>query len=163
MVQRILSYYLKINKFCIEKVVQYPNAAKDKHGRLLVAAAIGVTSDTFERAQALIEQQVDALIVDTAHGHSAGVIRKIKEIRDTYPDVTIIAGNVATAEGTRALFEVGVDRVFKKAEYEGSKNKCFDRTIFINTCFIAIDYKCWIWGIKGKCRDINNRSFCCNT
>lgn len=95
----------------IEKVIQYPNAAKDSHGRLLVAAAIGVTSDTFERAQALIDQQVDALVVDTAHGHSAGVIRKIKEIRDTYPDVTIIAGNVATAEGTRALFDVGVDVV----------------------------------------------------
>lgn len=95
----------------IEKVVEYPNAAKDAQGRLLVAAAIGITNDTFERAKALIEQQVDALVVDTAHGHSAGVIRKIKEIRATYPDVTIIAGNVATAEGARALFETGVDVV----------------------------------------------------
>lgn len=95
----------------IEKVIQFPASAKDKHGRLLVAAAIGVTSDTFERAEALIKEQVDAIVVDTAHGHSAGVIRKIKEIRDTYPDVTIIAGNVATAEATRDLFDVGVDVV----------------------------------------------------
>ncbi|MBS4462718.1 MULTISPECIES: IMP dehydrogenase [unclassified Facklamia] len=95
----------------IEKVIEFPNAAKDKHGRLLVAAAVGVTSDTFERAQALINEQVDALVIDTAHGHSAGVIRKIKEIRDAFPNVTIIAGNVATAEATRDLFEVGVDIV----------------------------------------------------
>lgn len=95
----------------IEKVVEYPNAAKDEQGRLLVAAAIGITQDTFERAKALIEQQVDAIVVDTAHGHSAGVIRKIKEIRQTYPNVTIIAGNVATAEGARTLFETGVDVV----------------------------------------------------
>ncbi|UPQ86404.1 IMP dehydrogenase [Ignavigranum ruoffiae] len=95
----------------IEKVVEYPNAAKDEQGRLLVAAAIGITQDTFERAKALIEQQVDAIVVDTAHGHSAGVIRKIKEIRQTYRDVIIIAGNVATAEGARALFETGVDVV----------------------------------------------------
>ncbi|XJS10708.1 IMP dehydrogenase [Aerococcaceae bacterium WGS1372] len=95
----------------IQKLVEFPNAAKDEHGRLIVAAAIGVTSDTFERAEALINEQVDAIVVDTAHGHSEGVIRKIKEIRDTFPDVTIIAGNVATAEGTRALFEVGVDVV----------------------------------------------------
>lgn len=95
----------------IEKVIQFPNAAKDQHGRLLVAAAVGVTSDTFERASALINEQVDALVVDTAHGHSAGVIRKIKEIRDTYPNVTIIAGNVATAQATRDLFDVGVDVV----------------------------------------------------
>src|SRR5574344_50472 len=95
----------------IEKVIEFPNAAKDQHGRLLVAAAVGITSDTFERAEALIKQQVDALVIDTAHGHSAGVIRKIKEIRQAFPDVTIIAGNVATAEATRELFEVGVDIV----------------------------------------------------
>lgn len=95
----------------IEKVTQYPNAAKDEHGRLLVAAAVGVTSDTFERAQALINEDVDVLVIDTAHGHSAGVIRKIKEIRDAYKDVVIIAGNVATAEAARELFDVGVDVV----------------------------------------------------
>ena len=95
----------------IEKVIQFPNSAKDQHGRLLVAAAVGITSDTFDRASALIAEQVDALVIDTAHGHSAGVIRKIKEIRETFPDVTIIAGNVATAQATRDLFEVGVDIV----------------------------------------------------
>lgn len=95
----------------IEKVIQFPDAAKDEHGRLLAAAAVGVTSDTFERAQALIDAGVDAIIIDTAHGHSAGVIRKIKEIRDEFPDVGIVAGNVATGEGTRALFDVGVDVV----------------------------------------------------
>lgn len=95
----------------IEKVVEFPDAAKDKHGRLLVAAAVGVTSDTFERAQALLDAGVDALVIDTAHGHSAGVLRKIKEIRDHFPDATLIAGNVATAEGTRALYEAGVDVV----------------------------------------------------
>ena len=72
---------------------------------------MGVTSDTFERAQALLDAGADAIVIDTAHGHSAGVIRKIKEIRDQFPDATLIAGNVATAEGTRALFDVGVDVV----------------------------------------------------
>ena len=95
----------------IEKVIEFPNAAKDEHGRLLAAAAVGVTSDTFERAEALIEAGVDALIIDTAHGHSAGVIRKIKEIRETFQDVVIIAGNIATAEGAKALYDVGVDVV----------------------------------------------------
>ena len=95
----------------IEKVIEFPNSAKDKHGRLLVAAAVGITSATFERAKALLEAGADAIVIDTAHGHSEGVIRKIKEIRETFPEVTLIAGNVATAEGTRALFEVGVDVV----------------------------------------------------
>ncbi len=95
----------------IEKILEFPNAAKDSHGRLLVAAAVGITSDTFERTQSLIDSGVDAIIVDTAHGHSAGVIRKIKEIREEFPTITLIAGNVATGEGTRALYEVGVDVV----------------------------------------------------
>lgn len=95
----------------IEKVIEFPNAAKDEHGRLLVAAAVGVTSDTFERAAALLDAGADAIVIDTAHGHSAGVIRKIKEIRETFPDATLIAGNIATAEGARALFETGVDVV----------------------------------------------------
>ena len=95
----------------IEKVIEFPNAAKDSHGRLLVAAAVGVTSDTFERSQALVDAGVDALIIDTAHGHSAGVIRKIKEIREKFPEATLIAGNVATAEATRDLYDVGVDVV----------------------------------------------------
>ncbi|WP_281166128.1 IMP dehydrogenase [Liquorilactobacillus sicerae] len=95
----------------IEKVVEFPHAAKDEHGRLLAAAAVGVTSDTFERAQALIDAGVDAIVVDTAHGHSAGVIRKIKEIREHFPKVTLIAGNVATAAATKALYDAGVDIV----------------------------------------------------
>lgn len=95
----------------IEKVIEFPNAAKDEHGRLLAAAAVGVTSDTFERAEALLEAGADAIIIDTAHGHSAGVIRKIKEIREQFPEATLVAGNVATGEATRALYDVGVDVV----------------------------------------------------
>ena len=95
----------------IEKVVEFPHAAKDAHGRLLVAAAVGVTSDTFYRAQALLDAGADAIVIDTAHGHSAGVIRKIKEIREQFPLATLIAGNVATAEATEALYDAGVDVV----------------------------------------------------
>lgn len=95
----------------IEKVIEFPNSAKDKHGRLLAAAAVGITNDTFVRVEKLIEAGVDAIVIDTAHGHSAGVINKISEIRQTFKDVVIVAGNVATAEGARALFEVGVDIV----------------------------------------------------
>lgn len=95
----------------IEKVIEFPHSAKDEHGRLIVAAAVGVTTDTFERAQALLDAGADAIVIDTAHGHSAGVIRKIKEIREKFPEATLIAGNVATAEATRALYDVGVDVV----------------------------------------------------
>lgn len=95
----------------IEKVIEFPNAAKDEFGRLLVAGAVGVTSDTFERAEALFEAGADAIVIDTAHGHSAGVLRKIAEIRAHFPDRTLIAGNIATAEGARALFDAGVDVV----------------------------------------------------
>ena len=86
-------------------------AAVDNNNHLLVAAAIGVTSDTFERAEALIEKGADAIVIDTAHGHSAGVLRKIKEIRDHFPHVTLIAGNIATGDAARALFDSGVDIV----------------------------------------------------
>ncbi|MGT2958234.1 IMP dehydrogenase [Streptococcus bovimastitidis] len=95
----------------IEKVIEFPNAAKDTFGRLLVAAAVGVTSDTFERAEALFEAGADAIVIDTAHGHSAGVLRKISEIRAHFPDKTLIAGNIATSEGARALYDAGVDVV----------------------------------------------------
>ncbi|MGT2887842.1 IMP dehydrogenase [Streptococcus didelphis] len=95
----------------IEKVIEFPHAAKDNFGRLLVAAAVGVTSDTFERAEALFEAGADAIVIDTAHGHSAGVLRKIAEIRAHFPDKTLIAGNIATAEGARDLYEAGVDVV----------------------------------------------------
>ena len=86
-------------------------AAVDDNNHLLVAAAIGVTSDTFERAEALIEKGADAIVIDTAHGHSAGVLRKIKEIRDHFSHVTLIAGNIATGDAARALFDSGVDIV----------------------------------------------------
>ncbi|MCD3380167.1 IMP dehydrogenase [Streptococcus equi subsp. zooepidemicus] len=95
----------------IEKVIEFPHAAKDEFGRLLVAAAVGVTSDTFERTEALFEAGADAIVIDTAHGHSAGVLRKIAEIRAYFPDKTLIAGNIATAEGARALYDAGVDVV----------------------------------------------------
>lgn len=89
----------------------FTRAAVDEENKLLVAAAVGVTSDTFQRAQALLEAGANAIVIDTAHGHSAGVLRKIKEIRENFPKATLIAGNVATAEGTKALFDSGVDIV----------------------------------------------------
>lgn len=89
----------------------FDKAAVDADNRLLVAAAVGVTSDTFDRASALLDAGVDAIVIDTAHGHSAGVLRKIAEIREHFPEATLIAGNIATAEGTRALYEAGVDVV----------------------------------------------------
>ncbi len=95
----------------IEKVIEFPNAAKDKHGRLVAGAAVGVSKDTMMRISKLVEAQVDIIVIDTAHGHSQGVLNTIKDIRAAYPDLDIIAGNVATAEGTRALFEAGVDVV----------------------------------------------------
>ena len=98
----------------VKSVVVPSNATKaavDDQNRLLCAAAVGVTSDTFERAEALLEAGVDAIVIDTAHGHSAGVLRKIKEIREHFPKQTLIAGNVATGDATRALFDAGVDVV----------------------------------------------------
>ncbi|WP_349409020.1 IMP dehydrogenase [Pseudalkalibacillus sp. SCS-8] len=95
----------------IEKVIEFPNSAKDEHGRLLAGAAVGVTADAMMRVKKLVEAGVDVLVIDTAHGHSEGVLAKVKEIKSAYPDVTIIAGNVATAEGTRDLIEAGVDVV----------------------------------------------------
>ncbi|WP_314558264.1 IMP dehydrogenase [uncultured Parvimonas sp.] len=95
----------------IEKVVKYPNSAKDAQGRLLVAASVGTGADTFERVEALVNAGVDAIVIDTAHGHSMGVVKKVKEIREKYPDLDIIAGNVVTAEATRTLFEAGADVV----------------------------------------------------
>ncbi len=95
----------------VSKTAETPNAAVDTNNALIVAAAVGVSSDTFDRASALLEAGVDAIVIDTAHGHSAGVLRKIAEIRDHYPDTTLIAGNVATGAGTEALFQAGVDVV----------------------------------------------------
>lgn len=93
----------------IEKKIKFPNSATDKNGRLLCGAAVGVTMDMMERVTALVESQVDVVVVDTAHGHSAGVIGAIKEIKEKYPQLQVIAGNVATAEATKALIEAGAD------------------------------------------------------
>jgi len=95
----------------ILKEQNYPKSAKDKHGRLRVGAAVGVSSDTYERIDALVKKEVDLICVDTAHGHSKGVLDTIAEIRRQYPDLQIVGGNVATAEGALALVEAGVDGV----------------------------------------------------
>ncbi|RKQ32987.1 IMP dehydrogenase [Oceanobacillus halophilus] len=91
----------------IEKVIEFPNAAKDAQGRLLVGAAVGVTKDAMKRIDKLVEAGVDVIVIDTAHGHSKGVLDQIREVRKEYPDLNVIAGNVATAEGTKALIDAG--------------------------------------------------------
>ena len=95
----------------IQKMIKYPNACKDGLGRLRVGAAIGVGRDALERAEALVGSHVDALVLDTAHGHSQGVLDMVKRIRRQYPDVELVAGNIATAEATEALIGLGVDAV----------------------------------------------------
>ncbi|MEW9053985.1 MAG: IMP dehydrogenase [Neobacillus sp.] len=95
----------------IEKVIEFPNSAKDKQGRLLAGAAVGVTMDTMKRVDMLVKANVDVIVVDTAHGHSRGVLDTVKDIRSAYPEITIIAGNVATAEATKDLIEAGADIV----------------------------------------------------
>ena len=93
----------------IEKAIQYPNSAKDKNGRLLVGAAVGTSADTFERLAELVKAKVDIITIDTAHGHSKGVLDMISKVKAKYPDLPVIAGNVATAEGTRAILDAGAD------------------------------------------------------
>ena len=95
----------------IEKSIQYPNAAKDKNGRLLVGAAVGVGANFLDRVQALVDAKVDIVAVDTAHGHNQGVLDAVKKIKQKFPDLQLIAGNVATAAATRALIEAGADVV----------------------------------------------------
>ena len=95
----------------IEKAIQFPNAAKDVHGRLLCGAAVGISKDTMERAAALVEAGVDLLVVDSAHGHHINIIEAVRKLRTAYPDLTIIAGNVATGEATRDLIEAGASVV----------------------------------------------------
>ena len=95
----------------IEKMRKYPNSSKDKDGRLLAAAAVGVTPNVLERAEALLAKKTDVLVIDTAHGHSQGVLDTIRKIRDAFPHAELIAGNVATYEGTKALIEAGVSAV----------------------------------------------------
>lgn len=93
----------------IEKAIKYPNSAKDSKGRLLAGAALGVGADTMERAAALVASRVDVIVVDTAHGHSRGVIEAVRTIKKTYPEVDLIAGNIATAEAALALINAGAD------------------------------------------------------
>ncbi len=95
----------------IEKSIQYPNSARDENGRLLVGAAVGTAANTMDRIAALIEARADVIAIDTAHGHSAGVLKKVEEIKSKYPNVTLIAGNVATAAATEALIKSGADVV----------------------------------------------------
>lgn len=95
----------------IEKQIKYPLSAKDEQGRLLCAAGVGVTSNIMDRVDALIKAKVDAIVIDTAHGHSANVLRIVRMVRDAYPDIQIIAGNVATGEATIELIKAGVDAV----------------------------------------------------
>jgi inosine-5''-monophosphate dehydrogenase len=95
----------------IEKAIQFPNAAKDKHGRLLCGAAVGIGKDTADRADALVQAGIDVLVVDSAHGHHINIIEAVRKLRAKYPDLTIIAGNVATGEATRDLIEAGASVV----------------------------------------------------
>ena len=95
----------------IEKQIKYPLSAKDAQGRLLCGAGVGVTADSLDRVDALVKAHVDVIVIDTAHGHSANVLRTVHMVKDAYPDLQVIAGNVATAEATEALIEAGVDCV----------------------------------------------------
>ena len=95
----------------IEKQIRYPHAAKDSQGRLLCAAAVGVTPDILMRVDELVSAKVDAIVIDTAHGHSANVLKTFKLVKEKYPDLPVIAGNVATKAGTKAMIDMGVDAV----------------------------------------------------
>ncbi|KPU26926.1 inosine-5-monophosphate dehydrogenase [Caloranaerobacter sp. TR13] len=95
----------------IEKSIEYPNSAKDNKGRLLVGAAVGVTKDILDRVKALVDAQVDVVVIDTAHGHSKGVIEAVSKVKERFPELQLIAGNVATAEATEDLIKAGADAV----------------------------------------------------
>ena len=95
----------------ITKIKNNPNATKDEKGRLRVAAAVGIKSDSIEKVERLIEAQVDAVVLDTAHGHSEGVLQMIKKVRQTFPDIQMVAGNIATGAAALALKDCGVDAV----------------------------------------------------
>ena len=95
----------------IEKQIKYPNAAKDDQGRLLCGAGVGITADVLDRVQALVNAHVDVIVVDSAHGHSANVLRVVRMVKDKFPDLQVIAGNVATGAGAKALIEAGADCV----------------------------------------------------
>ena len=95
----------------IEKNIKYPNAAKDSQGRLLCGAGVGITANVLERVYALVKAKVDVIVLDSSHGHSENVLRCMRMIKDSYPDLPVIGGNIATAEGARDLIEAGADAV----------------------------------------------------
>ena len=95
----------------IEKQIRYPYSAKDSNGRLLCGAAVGCTPDILNRVDELVKSHVDVIVIDTAHGHSANVLKTFALVKEKYPDLQVIAGNIATAEGTKAMIECGVDAV----------------------------------------------------
>jgi len=95
----------------IEKVKHHPHSAKDTYGRLLVGAAVGVTSDTLDRVKALVSEEVDVITLDTAHGHSQGVVAELKKIKNLFPDLEVIVGNVATGDGAKMLADAGADAI----------------------------------------------------
>ena len=95
----------------IEKQIQYPNSAHDSQGRLLVGAAVGITMNIMERVQALVNSKVDCIVIDSAHGHSKNILNTLKEIKGAFPDLQVIAGNIATAEAAKALIEAGADAI----------------------------------------------------
>ncbi len=95
----------------IEKAIQYPNSARDENGRLLVGAALGVTNDVLERAEKLIDAKVDAVVLDSAHGHSQNIASCLRKIKDAFPDLQVVAGNIATAEAAEFLIQAGADAV----------------------------------------------------
>ena len=131
----------------IQKKEMYPNATKDIHGRLIVAGAVGVGENDFERADALVESNVDALVVDTAHGHSKKVLNAVSKIKSKYPNLDLISGNIATAEGAKKLFDNGADIVKVGI---GSGSSCTTRiiagvgipqlTAVMDACEIAAKY-----------------------
>ena len=95
----------------IEKAIKYPMAAKDSQGRLLCGAAVGITNNIMVRVEALVKAKVDCIVIDSAHGHSANILKTVRMVKDAYPDLQVIAGNVATGEATKALIEAGADAV----------------------------------------------------
>ena len=107
------NFYLKglITVKDIQKRLKYPSACKDSQGRLRVGAGLGVTGDYLERAAELVRAKVDVLVVDTAHGHSARVMEAVRKVKQSFPDIDLIAGNVATFEGAADLIQLGVDGV----------------------------------------------------
>ena len=135
----------------IEKQIKYPLSAKDDQGRLLCGAAVGITANCLERVAALVKAHVDVIVLDSAHGHSANVIRSVKMIKEAYPELQVIAGNVATGEAARALIEAGVDAVKVGI---GPGSICTTRVVAgigvpqvsaIMDCYAAVSYTHLIW------------------